>query len=386
MVIVDRLKGSVAIEEMHTMKAEDCARVFLKLHFRYHGFPTHITSDRGSNWVGDFWRELCRQTGMKQRLSTAFHPQTDGATERMNQEILAYLRAYVTYTQFDWRELLPCAMLALNNRTSASLGMSPFFMEHGYNVEPIQQVEPLVQPTEPAKRATRFVKRLREAEELAQAAMASSQHRMEEYANQKRKESEIFKVGDRVWLNLRNIQTPQLSKKLSWINAKYQVTKVIDSHCVELNTPSGIWPRFHVDLLKRAAADPLPSQVTDDIQPPPIQSPIDENGIPYPDEQVVEKILRAENKKIGRGRRRLLLVKWKGFAEPTWEPRINLEETEALDVFEAKFGTGDNVGEKNDTIIGPRKITKRSLLHQSKTSRESTLRRNLKRGAIVTGL
>ncbi|KAI0996390.1 hypothetical protein K3495_g11790, partial [Podosphaera aphanis] len=282
---------------------------------------------------------------MKQRLSTAFHSQTDGATERMNQEILAYLRAYVTYTQFDWKELLPCAMLALNNWTSASIGMSPFFVEHGYNVEPIQQVEPLVQPTEPAKRATRFVKRLREAEELAEAAMASSQHRMEEYANQKRKESEIFKVGDRVWLNLRNIQTPQLSKKLSWINAKYQVTKVIDSHCVELNTPSRIWPRFHVDLLKRAAADPLPSQVTDDIQPPPIQSPIDEGGIPYPNEQIVEKILKAENKKIGRSHHRLLLVKWKGFAEPTWEPRINLEETEALDVFEAKFGTGDNVGE-----------------------------------------
>ncbi|KAI0993370.1 hypothetical protein K3495_g14814, partial [Podosphaera aphanis] len=94
MVVVDRLKGSVALEEMTSMKAEDCAKVFLKLHVRHHGFPLHITSDRGSNWVGDFWRELCRQTGVKQRLSTAFHPQTDGATERMNQEILAYLRAF----------------------------------------------------------------------------------------------------------------------------------------------------------------------------------------------------------------------------------------------------------------------------------------------------
>ncbi|KAI1007185.1 hypothetical protein K3495_g1031 [Podosphaera aphanis] len=117
--------------------------------------------------------------------------------------------------------------------------------------------------------------------------MASSQHKMEEYANQKRRGSEILKVGDRVWLNLRNIQTPQLSKKISWINAKYQVAQVIDSHYVELNTPSEIWPRFYVDLLKRAV-DPLPSQFTDDIQPPPIQSPI-EDSLLVPNEQVVRR-------------------------------------------------------------------------------------------------
>lgn len=139
---------------MNTIKAEDCAKVFLKLHFRYHGFPTNLTSDRGSNWVGDFWRELCRQTGISQRLSTAFHPQTDGATERMNQEILAYLRAFVSYAQFDWKDFLPCAMLALNNRASTDIGMSPFFVEHGYNVEPIQQVEPIGVPSEPTKSVT----------------------------------------------------------------------------------------------------------------------------------------------------------------------------------------------------------------------------------------
>lgn len=60
----------------------------------------------------------------------------------MNQEILAYLRAFITYTQFDWKDLLPCAMLALNNRTSTTLGMSPIFAEHGYHVNPIQQIEP----------------------------------------------------------------------------------------------------------------------------------------------------------------------------------------------------------------------------------------------------
>lgn len=366
MVIVDRLKRSVALEEMTTMKAEDCAKVFPKLHFRHHGLPRFITSDRGSNWVGDFWRELCRLTNVKQRLSTAFHPQTDGATERMNQEILAYLRAFITYTQFDWKDLLPCAMLAINNRPISDFGMSPFFAEHGYNVEPIQQVEKIGPQSSPAKRAQTFVKRLCEAQEVAQASMASAQQRIEEYANKKRIEADVFKKGDKVWLNLRNIQTPQLSKKLSWINAKYEVIKVIDSHTVELNTPSGIWPRFHVDLLKRAAIDPLPSQKIDDAQPPPIQPQIRSDQDltkeqEQENEQYVEEILRAESKTIGRGRHRLLLVKWKGFAEPTWEPRKNLEETEALDIFEKKYGKKDNVGVDSGTFIGRRKITKKSL-------------------------
>ncbi|KAI0992141.1 hypothetical protein K3495_g16045, partial [Podosphaera aphanis] len=183
------------------------------------------------------------------------------------------------------------------------MGMSPFFAEHGYYVEPIQQVEEIGTPSEPAKRAQIFVKRLREAEELAQAAMASAQHSMEEYSNRSRKEAEQFREGDLVWLTLRNIETPQLSKKLAWMNAKYKVIKVVDSHLVELNTPTGIWPRFHVDLLKRAATDPLPSQIIDDAQLPPVL-PEEQNGLLHKNhdevepEQFVERILRAENRKI----------------------------------------------------------------------------------------
>lgn len=174
MIIVDRLKDGVVIEEMNSMKAEECVKVFLKRHFRYHVFSKFLTSDCDSNRVGDFWHELCRLTGIEQRLSTAFHPQSDGAIERMNQEILSYLRAFVINTQLDWKDLLPCAMLALNKRTLAVLGMSLFFAEHGYHIDPIQMVVKISIPTESAKGVIIFVKRLCEAQELAQAAVASS--------------------------------------------------------------------------------------------------------------------------------------------------------------------------------------------------------------------
>lgn len=87
MVTTDRLSKSTTLDAMDKMDAESCAERFLLCHWRYHGFPSAITSDRGSNWTSKFWKRLCELVGMQQRLSTAYHPQTDGATERANQEV-----------------------------------------------------------------------------------------------------------------------------------------------------------------------------------------------------------------------------------------------------------------------------------------------------------
>ncbi|KAI0991090.1 hypothetical protein K3495_g17097, partial [Podosphaera aphanis] len=90
---------------------------------------------------------------------------------------------------------------------------------------------------------------------------------------------------------------------------------------------------------KRDPQNPLPSQILRDMQPPPLLNSQGE------EEQVVEKILRAEKRRQGRNFRREVLVKWKQFEEPNWELRDNLEDTEALDIFESQFGKGDGVGE-----------------------------------------
>ena len=75
---------------------------------------------------------MCERLGIQRRLSTAYHPQTDGATERANQELEAYLRIFISFEQKDWAQLLPVAMIALNNRTNTLIRVSPFFMTHGY--------------------------------------------------------------------------------------------------------------------------------------------------------------------------------------------------------------------------------------------------------------
>ncbi|KAI0992066.1 hypothetical protein K3495_g16120, partial [Podosphaera aphanis] len=171
MVIHDRLLGSATLEAMETMEAEACAERFILCHWRYHGFPTSLTSDRGSNWVGRFWRRLCHLVGIKKHLSTAFHPQTDGGTERMNQEVITYLRAYISYAQDDWAKLLPSAMIAINNRDNSKTGFSPFFLTHGYHIDPIQRRAPSsASLKDPKARANAFVNRLYDGQELAKAA------------------------------------------------------------------------------------------------------------------------------------------------------------------------------------------------------------------------
>ncbi|KAM4067361.1 integrase core domain-containing protein [Hirsutella rhossiliensis] len=211
--------------------------------------PRSIVSDRGSNWLSRFWKRFCRLAGVTQKLSTAYHPQTDGGPERMNQEIEAYLRAYVSYVQDDWGELLPAAQLALNNRESAATKISPFFAEHGYHVDPISVEESEEPPRHREEsRADSLLSRLQEVNEYMQAVMASSQQQQEEAANAKRQPAERFEVGDKVWLSMANYRSPRPCKKLDWLHHKYTVTKVISSHVVELDVRGSIYPRFHVDL------------------------------------------------------------------------------------------------------------------------------------------
>ena len=244
------------------MQAEKCAKVFIDRYYRYFGFPRYLVSDRGSDWTSHFWKTFCRLTGIKQKLTTSYHPQSN-ASERANQELYKYLRVFTCYAQNNWMELLPMAQLALNGRPNSAIGgMSPFFLRYGYEIDPL--MEPISKQDEnlrhPGKiSAERYIQRLKDAQDFAQAAMASNQQRSESNANRNRRQPERFKVGNKVWLDLRNIKTPQLSKKISWQHAKYTVTDIPDPLTVELDVPGNIHKWFHVELVKRAGTDTFPS-------------------------------------------------------------------------------------------------------------------------------
>ena len=347
LVITDKLSKRVIFTPMCTTTAQDVASAFIRHFLPVHGLPEAIVSDRGSQFVGQIWKRICDTLKITRRLSTAYHPETDGSTERMNQNLEAYLSAFCAYSQLDWAELLPAAALAINTRPSSATGLTPFFMLHGYDFDHLQLQNRLEESTTAPRRsplatADLITSRLRTAHEWAQASISVAQDTQEIHANRSRQPAVKLSPGDKVWLNLKNITSERPSKKIDWRNAKFTVIRSVGSHAYELDTPKGIHNVFHTNLLRLAHDDPFPSQIIDDSQPPPIK--VDDE-----DEFSVEEIRGIRLKKQGRGRRRQLLVKWVSYAVPTWEPFSALEDTVALDTFEEKYGKVEDLG---DFIVG----------------------------------
>jgi transposase InsO family protein len=133
-VVVDRLSKMRHFIPCHTtIDAVRLARIFLREVVRLHGLPRTIVLDRGPQFASTFWGQICSRLGIDRRLSTAFHPQTDGQTERMNAEMEQYLRVFVNHQQDDSVQWLPLAQFAANNGVSESTKCTSFFAVQGVN-------------------------------------------------------------------------------------------------------------------------------------------------------------------------------------------------------------------------------------------------------------
>ena len=96
-----------------------------------HKIPRKVISDRGPQFATQFMKDLYRLVGTQGNLSTAYHPQTDGQTERVNQEVEQYLRVCINHQQTDWAEWLKCTEFSFNDKIHSSTGFSPFFANYG---------------------------------------------------------------------------------------------------------------------------------------------------------------------------------------------------------------------------------------------------------------
>src|SRR5262249_42398304 len=131
-VFVDRLTKMVHLAPSHANdNAKDVADCLVNKVIALHGVPQSIVSDRDSKFTSLFWKSLMQRLNIQSKMSSAFHPQTDGQTERMNRTLEQILRMYVEYNQKNWESLLPLAEFAINNHVSASTGYSPFYLNYG---------------------------------------------------------------------------------------------------------------------------------------------------------------------------------------------------------------------------------------------------------------
>jgi len=212
MTVVDSISKRIHFVLTHmTVTAKGVARLFLYHVWKLHGLPKRVVSDRGPQFVASFTKKLYR-LGIRLSSSTAWHPQTDGQTERVNQELDQFLRLFVNERQDDWYNLLSIAEFQHNNHVYSATQQPPFLLDTGRI--PCMGFEPSQVPSG-LETVNKFTERVKSATKEAKSAIRKAQENMTWYYNQRRTLAPVYKPGDRVYLDVSDIKTTRLSPKLS---------------------------------------------------------------------------------------------------------------------------------------------------------------------------
>ena len=247
--------------------------------------------------------------GVKQLMSTAYHPQTDGQTERSNRTLEDMLRHFVSPNQGDWDIRLPCCEFAVNNAWNAATGSTPFFLNHGDH--PRSPVSADIVCRLPAARA--FGERVNEAIARARNCLSAARARMKDSADVKRRDLE-FQVNDKVLLSTKNLKlavagSPKFKAKYV---GPFEISDKVGKVAYKLKLPealSKLHPVFHVSLLKQW----FEKDNQEDVVPTPIL-------VDGETEYFIDKVISHHDVVKGNKKRREFLVQREGYEpeEITW--------------------------------------------------------------------
>jgi hypothetical protein len=343
-------KAAIFIPCNEDITAEETAALYIKHVFTHFGLPTKVISDRDPRFMSKFMQEACKVTGVKHAPSMAYHPRTDGQSERSNQWLETAIGFITDQKQKNWAPYLPIAQFAHNNWPSDTTRKSPFFLLMGFNPR-----ADWVHATSPIPRVTLRLEQIKEARVQAREAMIKAQQSWV-----KHRDTPKYKEGDLVWLEGKNLRINQPTAKLA--PRRHRPFKIIQvmstvNYRLELPTQWSLHPVFHIDLLT-----PYKETI---MHGPKFTRPAPEL-IDGEEEYSVEKIL--DSRHFGRRRRLQYLVKWEGYpdAENMW---VDKDDVFADDkVREFKASNPDSATHIRSTFVAKSPYSPTSihshLLHQ----------------------
>ena len=330
LVVVDRLsKMAHFIPTTASVTALATAKLFVDHIFKLHGLPKSLVSDRDTRFTSKFWQALFHSLGTSLKMSTSFHPQTDGQTERTNRTLISGIRSYVNSLHTNWDSLLPTLEFSYNNTIQRSTTFSPFYLNYGFN--------PIIPAALPsisfAPAAHDFLTTLTTTMTAAKQHLLKAQQQQSFQANKHRRH-QSFNVGDQVLLSTTNLAKKgdtTINKFSSRYIGPFPVLQIINPVTYKLQLPPSlkIFSTFHISLLK-PYHDPAaihPSRVP--LPPAPIHFKTHEE---YFVEAILAKRTRRNNLEY--------LVKWQNYPthDNTWEPAANLTHCKTkLQDFENAF-------------------------------------------------
>lgn len=328
-------KAVIYIPCQHTIDSEGFARLYHDNVYAYHGMPRKITSDRGSVFVSKFTKALYKLEGIQANTSTAYHPITDGQTERNNQEVETYLRIWISYHQDDWVRWLRSAMARYNNMIHSSTGHTPFFTLHGYH--PYDGYNPKRNTRIPA--ADDFAATRDKIHEEVKAALAEAKRRMKEQYDKHKDDSIPYEKGQLVWLSSKNYPSQRPSQKLEDRRyGPFKIVKKVGRSAYKLQIPQD-WKRrrihdvFNESILLPYVAPYFENQMIPEPPPPVLSEEHSDNA--EPPEWEVEAILDSRwwHSKLQ------YFVHWKGYprSEDEWVNSDDLFADELVEQYHQKF-------------------------------------------------
>ena len=306
-----------------TVDAAETAQLLRNHVIKLHGYPQCIISDRGSVFTSTIWTELFKSLKARQNLSSSYHPQTDGMSEKQNDIIECCIRAFTNYQQDDWDQYLPDFELAINASKNGSSGLSPQELDTG--LEPFLPLA-ITYEKSSIKSVNDLLDKMLAVQTKAKLWLSNAQEKQALYANMKRGDEE-FQEGDFVMLNsdfvYDPIHTARQSRKLAQkALGPFKIEKKISRVAYKLFIPKDdnikVHPVIHIANLKKyePTQEKFLNRTSFEV-PAPLKD--SEKETVYKVDDILS--VKTERKK------KYFLIKWAGYNDPTWEPETLLRQS-----------------------------------------------------------